>query len=465
MRSTMPEYAAAVVLMASSASAFAPAAFHRTPAVLRSNVSPVRANGLAKLSMSAASIPANPGLGKGFVSAAVPLAEFDEWSKTKPSYPHIPPAPRYSSQDWMVNILNIFKSGMLRRVSSHLLANTIFAILVYSLTLQIPALAACSKILGPTGHSLSGAALSLLLVFRTNSAYARVYDARCIWGQLTNTIREMGRSTHTNMAGLDREHALMLTAALPTIMLNHLQTQDDGYRTEAWSPQQKQVLTGLLSEHDFKCIWAARNRPMALCKMIGAVYRSWFTNVEQLKKKFGAVNGELTEDQRAVMRSNIQTERALMEQQLVIISNCYGACERIVRSNVPASYSRHTSRFLSVWCFTLPFVLVGSLGWLMIPTVALICWGLFIIEEVGHALEDPFNVHMFVQGSGQEDTLIIEGSQANLREDALDRNPGLQTMVGARTRYDGDELDFDVTEFHTEWKKSAERTMSEKIGR
>jgi len=105
--------------------------------------------------------------------------------------------------------------------------------------------------------------LSLLLVFRTNSAYARVYDARCIWGQLTNTIREMGRSTHTNMDGLDREHALMLTAALPTIMLNHLQTQDDKYRTEAWSPQQKQVLTGLLSEHDFKCIWAARNRPMA----------------------------------------------------------------------------------------------------------------------------------------------------------------------------------------------------------
>lgn len=37
--------------------------------------------------------------------------------------------------------------------------------------------------------SSTGAALSLLLVFRTNSAYARVYDARCIWGQLTNTIR------------------------------------------------------------------------------------------------------------------------------------------------------------------------------------------------------------------------------------------------------------------------------------
>jgi len=261
------------------------------------------------------------------------------------------------------------------------------------------------------------------------------------------------------MAGLDREHALMLTAALPAILLNHLQTQDDTYRNDAWSPQQKQVLTGLLSENDFKCIWAARNRPMAVCKMIGAVYRHWFTDVEQLKARFGAADRALSADERAVMRANIQIERALMEQQLVILSNCYGACERIVRSNVPVSYSRHTSRFLSVWCFTLPFVLVNALGWMMIPTVFLVCWGLFVIEEVGHSIEDPFNVHMFVSGTGQEDALMIEGSQNNLREDTLDRNPGPMTMVGERKQYHGDELEFDVTEFHTEWKRSVEHNM------
>ena len=90
----------------------------------------------------------------------------------------------------------------------------------------------------------------------------------------------------------------------------------------------------------------------------------------------------------------IQAAKLHMERQLEIISNCYGASERIVRSNVPAAYSRHTSRFLSMWCFTLPFVLVHSLQWQMIPTVALICWSLFVIEEVGHCVEDPFNVHM-----------------------------------------------------------------------
>ena len=97
--------------------------------------------------------------------------------------------------------------------------------------------------------------------------------------------------------------------------------------------------------------------------------------------------------------------------------------------------------------------------------------------QVGHSIEDPFNVHMYLPGSGQEDVLIIEGprvlnllallallvqkstdadtahTQANLREDALDRNPGPQTRVNPKPRYAGDELDFDVTEWHDEWKR------------
>lgn len=116
---------------------------------------------------------------------------------------------------------------------------------------------------------------------------------------------------------------------------------------------------------------------------------------------------------------------------------------------MPASYSRHTSRFLSIWCFTLPFVLVNSMQWLMIPVVMLISWSLFVIEEVGHAIEDPFNVHMYVNEN--TDILIIEGSQGNLREDSLDRNPGPKTMLKV-SRKDGDELDFDVRDFHEEWK-------------
>ena len=51
--------------------------------------------------------------------------------------------------------------------------------------------------------------------------------------------------------------------------------------------------------------------------------------------------------------------------------------------------------------------------------------------------------------------LTMQGSQGNLREDTLDRNPGPATRVAAAPRYAGDELDYDVAEFHEEWKKAA----------
>lgn len=42
------------------------------------------------------------------------------------------------------------------------------------------------KGMSPTGHSMAAGALSLLLVFRTNSAYDRFWEGRKLWGKLVN---------------------------------------------------------------------------------------------------------------------------------------------------------------------------------------------------------------------------------------------------------------------------------------
>ena len=93
--------------------------------------------------------------------------------------------------------------------------------------------------------------------------------------------------------------------------------------------------------------------------------------------------------------------------------------ERIKKTPVPLSYSRHTSRFFSVYTFTLPFALCSSFTnlvcqhgpeprstatsadcrpvfasrmeqWLLPPSVAVISWVLFATEEIGHIIEEPF---------------------------------------------------------------------------
>ena len=57
--------------------------------------------------------------------------------------------------------------------------------------------------------------------------------------------------------------------------------------------------------------------------------------------------------------------------------------------------------------------------------------------------------------------LTMEGTQGNLREDTLDRNPGPATRVAAAPRRAGDELDYDVAEFHGEWRAAAEELHEE----
>jgi hypothetical protein len=46
---------------------------------------------------------------------------------------------------------------------------------------------------------------------------------------------------------------------------------------------------------------------MCAAKMIGAVYRSWFSNVDALKKHFGVKDGlAMTPEECSVMADNIQ---------------------------------------------------------------------------------------------------------------------------------------------------------------
>ena len=58
-----------------------------------------------------------------------------------------------------------------------------------------------------------------------------------------------------------------------------------------------------------------------------------------------------------------------------------------------------------MWSFSLPLVLVGKLGATMIPCVAVICWALLCIEEVGNMIEDPFNMPFLFKDSGFRDEL------------------------------------------------------------
>lgn len=57
-----------------------------------------------------------------------------------------------------------------------------------------------------------------------------------------------------------------------------------------------------------------------------------------------------------------------------------GGCERIFRTPIPLSYTRHTSRFLVCWLTLLPFCVADAFGWLTVPISIGLAFFLFGIE-------------------------------------------------------------------------------------
>src|SRR5262245_40451569 len=60
----------------------------------------------------------------------------------------------------------------------------------YVVSLTIPA----------TAHTLTGLAIGLLLVFRTNASYDRFWEGRKLWGGMVNETRNLARQSRALIA-------------------------------------------------------------------------------------------------------------------------------------------------------------------------------------------------------------------------------------------------------------------------
>eukprot|EP00904_Undaria_pinnatifida_P008434 jgi/Undpi1/4720/HiC_scaffold_18.g08073.m1 len=209
-------------------------------------------------------------------------------------------------------------------------------------------------------HTLLGSALGLLLVFRTNAAYQRFQEGRKLWEELLNVSRDIARmsSLYEDTFGprlVQRVGNLLACHAV--ILQEHLQ----GYKLP-------QVWQDLVRRHEVDELMATTcNRPL---KVINKISR----------------------EIKAVPYSEDWSSR----ERLAILAMCnklsatIGGCERLVQTPVPLHYVRHTSRFLTIWCFLLPLVIVGEMGMATAPVVCLATWALFGIQEIGLLIEDPF---------------------------------------------------------------------------
>jgi putative membrane protein len=207
-------------------------------------------------------------------------------------------------------------------------------------------------------HNLLGFALSMLLVFRTNTAYDRWWEGRKLWGSLVNNSRNLSIKLDAFLNEEDKAtrvffHQLIGRYALE--LKNHLQLEHT--RLELDEKPHPEI-------PDFD---RTRHLPAQIAALI-------LSRVNELYRK-----GALTGDQLILLNGEVSS----------LLDIC-GACERIKNTPIPFSYSGFLKKFIFIYVATLPIGYVFSLGYLVIPVVVFIFYVLASLELIAQEIEDPF---------------------------------------------------------------------------
>jgi ion channel-forming bestrophin family protein len=204
------------------------------------------------------------------------------------------------------------------------------------------------------GHTVLGVAMSMLIVFRTNSSNNRYWDGRAMWGALVNGSRNLAR--------------LAASYAPPADDLAGLIT--------AYATSVRETLRGSL---DVKAI--ANLVPGRLARRAAAAPNP--------PTVLAAGISEWIHSRRA--DGQIDSYQALaMEQVLNNMVDAQGGCERIQKTPLPFVYASLIRQLLFIYLGSLPFVLVGRMGYAAPLVVAVVSFGMFGIEEAGVEIERPF---------------------------------------------------------------------------
>lgn len=283
----------------------------------------------------------------------------------------------YDPHQWMDHFLDI-RGSMVREIMGRVGATVLWAAVVVAVDTWVRPVGVVSNV-----HSLVGGALGLLLVFRTNSSYDRFWEGRKLWGGIVNETRNLVRMSAAMIEdqGAVREIARW-TAAFPYATMNHLRGGSDlGNAATRLDPAEVSAAV------------AAQHTPLAIVARVSDVLR----------------------EQRAAGRLSDITLVAL-EQNLTLLVDYLGACERIRNTPAPFAYVVHLRRALVAYCVSLPFAIVDTSGWRTILDVFFIAYVFFGIEEIGVEIEDPF---------GQdENDLPLDQICANLERTLLALVPG-----------------------------------------
>ncbi|MBC7936889.1 MAG: bestrophin family protein [Rhizobacter sp.] len=285
----------------------------------------------------------------------------------------------YNPKDWFSYTFKFHKGDTFRRLWLMLVGIGVFSGIIAWLELEIWNLSATNLVKNiPMMHSLLGFAISMILVFRTNTAYDRWWEGRKLWGSLTNNSRNLALKLATILPDPEDSQRSFFRKIIPSFAeALHAHLRRENTRLALADDDEH----GHLVQH----VDVEKHVPNQIALVI-------YQHVYDLHKE-KIITGE---------------QLLFLNNELMSFTEICGACERIKNTPIPFSYSVFIKKFIFIYIISLPFGYVFSLGYWVIPVVMFIFYVLASLELIAEEIEDPFG--------GDENDVPTEKIASNIKK-------------------------------------------------
>ena len=260
----------------------------------------------------------------------------------------------YNPKDWLTFIFRFHKADTFRKLIPMMILIATYSLLIAYLEIEFWKLSENSHVKNLTiMHTTVGFVLSLMLAYRTNTAYDRWWEGRKLWGALVNNSRNLAIKLNAYLSDEDdRKYFRKLIPTYSEVLANHLMNEE--------------VSLMLFEGFDLE-IDHHKHTPNQVASLL-------FQRTNNLYR-----SGKITGEQFIIINSELQS-----------FTDICGACERIKNTPIPYSYNAFIKKFIFFFVMTLPFGFVFTLGYLVIPVVVFIFYVLASLELIAEEIEDPF---------------------------------------------------------------------------
>jgi putative membrane protein len=282
----------------------------------------------------------------------------------------------YNPKSWVTLIFAFHRSDTFRMLWKEIIYIGLFtSALAYVDITYFPKTEVLDKLISV--YSLIGFVISLLLVFRTNTAYDRWWEGRRKWGEMVNDSRNLAIKLSAVLK--DEEDRSYFKRMVPNFVFAAKEHLRNGVLFEELE----------LTAEELEVLMQKNHVPLAISELL-------YKKLVELKK-----SGKISEEEYITFDKNINS-----------FMDAVGACERIKNTPIPFSYSLFIKKFIFIYVTTLPLAFVNQFGYFSALIATFVFYVLVSMEVLAEEIEDPF-------GSDDNDLptdTISERIRANVQE-------------------------------------------------